>query len=211
MEQVHRIEEDDDPYLAARPRHCRKCGILLTALNWPLHRLKKHDYICGPCHRRMALAYAAGTVAPRPLRPITLYTHMPFGKYRGFLLKNVPDDYFARFLPKKLSRSLQATVDAEIARRKETPALLPPPDHHPDFNVVASNPDGLVMGIYGWHYHRPGCVALRKQENIIPYAPFVNGRDREGNSTLIETEPCTRCDPPRFGLDALLYPATSAR
>jgi hypothetical protein len=187
--------DEDDPYLLARPRPCRECGVLLTAATWPLHRLRKRDHICGPCHRRMSAAYAAKPAAPRALRPIKLYTHMPFGWYRGWLLKNIPDDYFARFLPKKMSRPLRATVDAELARRREMPALRPPPDDHPDLIAPASNPEGFVMGVYGQHYHRPGCAFLKKPENIIPYSPFINGRDEEGNLVLIEIGPCPRCFP----------------
>jgi hypothetical protein len=41
--------------------------------------------------------------------------------------------------------------------------------------------------------------------NIRPYTPFVNGLDPEGEMTLIETRPCTRCNPPRFGLGEILY------
>jgi len=194
----------DNPY----DRPCRKCGAALTVETWPPHRRSRQDYICGSCHRRMAAAYAtAGPRAPKPgPPPPVVYTHLPFGWGRGSLLKNVPDDYLSWLRPQKMNRALRATIETEIARRQEMPAaaLLPPPAHHPDLAVAGANEDALVMGRYGMHYHRPGCVTLKKAENPRPYAPFVNGIDPEGNAVLIETEPCTRCRAPRFGLEALL-------
>ncbi len=63
---------------------------------------------------------------------------LPFGKYRGWPLQNVPLDYLAWLLTQKLARALRASAEAEIARREQMagPALLPPPARHPDLAVA---------------------------------------------------------------------------
>jgi len=67
------------------------------------------------------------------------YTHLPFGKYRGWSVQNIPDDYLAWLQTQNLSRAVHATVEAEVARRRPI---------HPDLDAWSAAAwaelDGLV-------------------------------------------------------------------